>query len=69
MASPQIVEVVPANYATEVDTASSIQITLNTDIDAQSLSQAIKLETSWGERVEGRMVYRKRVITFTPFEP
>lgn len=69
MASPQIVDVTPVNYATEVDTASSIQITFNTDIDAQSLSQAVKLETSWGERVEGRMVYRKRVITFTPFEP
>lgn len=69
MAKPQVVSVSPENYATEVDTASSIQITFSTDINVQSLSQSIRLANSWGENVEGRTVYRKRVITFTPFEP
>ncbi len=69
MAKPQVVSVVPVNYATEVDTSSSIQITFSTDINVQSLSQSIRLATSWGDNVEGRTVYRKRVITFTPFEP
>ena len=69
MAKPQVVSVEPINYATGVDVSSSIKVTFNTDLDAQSLSGNIKLHTSWGEVVEGRIVYRKKVITFTPVEP
>ena len=69
MTRPQVISVDPVNYATEVDVSSSIQVTFNTDLNTQSLSRNVILRTSWGEEVEGRIVYRRKVITFTPLEP
>ncbi len=66
---PTVTTVSPSNYSTKVSVTTSIKITFDIDLDGRYIDDFIYLLDGLGERVDGRIVYRKKVITFTPKEP
>lgn len=66
---PTVLSVDPANYATDVGVSSSIQIEFDADLDTRYLDGNVILATISNELIEGRVSYRKKIVTFVPLEP
>lgn len=66
---PTVIEVTPHNYANEVDVETSIRATFSIDMDPRYMSDFVYLQDEEGNRIEGRVKYGKRVVTFTPHQP
>lgn len=66
---PQVLETSPKNYETDVPVNVSLSATMSTYIDQNHLDPYIYLLDAEGTHIEGRIVLKRKVIVFTPFQP
>lgn len=68
--NPQVLETSPKNYETNVFTNTPLTAEFNTDLFIKDsyLDTFVYLTDSNGVRIDGRIVYRKRKLTFTPLK-
>lgn len=69
---PTIQDTYPKNNQTNVKITDSIRVIFDTDLDSRYIENNVSLLDTSGEelvQVEGRVVYRKKTITFIPHKP
>lgn len=66
---PTIVKTTPIIYASGVPTTISIQIEFDIDLDGRYIEDFVVFKDAGGTPISGRIVYRKKIITFTPHVP
>lgn len=66
---PTVLTTSPSNYATKVSVTSAITADFDIDLDPKSLDNHVYLTNSHGVRIDGRVVYRRKKIIFTPLQP
>lgn len=63
---PTVISTSPSRYDTDVAVTTSIRATFDIDLDARYMDDFVYLLDSLGNRIDGRVSYKKKVITFTP---
>lgn len=67
--NPEVLSTTPRNYETGVSINTSISADFNIDLDQRYIASNVFLQDNNGTRVEGRSVFRKQKLTFTPLQP
>lgn len=67
---PYVLQTVPKNNATNVSLKSDIRVVFNMDMDPASFEGNLVVQTATGgNKVNGTISYKDRVVTFTPDSP
>lgn len=66
---PAVLSTSPASYERDVVVSKSIQVEFDIDLDARYINDFVKMMDADGKIVDGRVTYRKKILTFTPHTP